>query len=81
MTESLNSNIIFENIVDIKHEVVEDIDDKNVLKWKTAIENLIVSESLFKNSELTLIEIAKKLEINIAIISKNRKPRIWCKFQ
>ena len=70
LTESLNSNIIFENIVDIKHEVVEDIDDKNLLKWKTAIENLIVSESLFKNSELTLIEIAKKLEINIAIISK-----------
>ena len=70
LTESLNSNIIFENIVDIKHEVVEDIDDKNVLKWKTAIENLIVSESLFKNSELTLIEIAKKLKTNIAIISK-----------
>ena len=68
LTESLNSNIIFENIVDIKHEVAEDIDDKNVLKWKTAIENLIVSESLFKNSELTLIEIAKKLETNIAII-------------
>ena len=40
------------------------------MKWKTAIENLIVSESLFKNSELTLVEIAKKLKTNIAIISK-----------
>ena len=81
LTESLNSNIIFENIVDIKHEAVEGIDDKNVLKWKTAIENLIVSESLYKNSELTLIEIAKKLETNIAIISKTVNQEFGCKFQ
>lgn len=71
LTENLSSNIIFENIVDIKHEVVEEIDNSTILKWKTAIEDLIVSESLFKNPELTLVEIAKKLETNVAIISKS----------
>jgi AraC-like DNA-binding protein len=38
--------------------------------WKTKIENLILTERLFQNPELSLTEIAKKLESNSNIISR-----------
>lgn len=70
LTESKTADIIFENIVDIQHEVIDDIEDENLIKWKSAIVHLIVSESLFKNPELTLIDLAKKLNTNVAVVSK-----------
>lgn len=70
LTENTTSSIIFDNVIDIKHEVVGDIEDENLYRWKNAIEDLIVSESLYKNSELSLIDIAKKLQTNVAVISK-----------
>lgn len=70
LTENTTSDIIFDNIIDIQHEVVDDIEAESLQKNKIAIENLIVSESLYKNPELTLVEIAKKLKTNVAVVSK-----------
>lgn len=70
LTERKTETVDFENIIDINHEVVEDLPNSHLEKWKTNIENLIDSESLFKNPELTLVEVAKKLNSNVALISK-----------
>jgi AraC-like DNA-binding protein len=48
-----------------KQEISPEID-----AWKSKIEVLILSEKLYQNSELSLTEIAKKLESNSNVISR-----------
>ena len=60
--EQINININFE---DSKTVISEE-----TLKWKNAIENLLSVHEIYKNPELTLTDVAKKLETNVVIISK-----------
>jgi AraC-like DNA-binding protein len=39
-------------------------------EWKNAIENLILQENLYQDAELSLPQLAKKLHINIALLSR-----------
>jgi AraC-like DNA-binding protein len=59
-----------ENVIDIDYE---DYSEKKLVEieaWKLQIENLILSEKLYQNPELSLTEVAKKLKTNTSIISK-----------
>jgi AraC-like DNA-binding protein len=63
---SIHENNIFEiNHEDLKFEISPEID-----VWKSKIETLIQTEKLFQNPELSLTEIAKKLDSNSNIISR-----------
>jgi AraC-like DNA-binding protein len=59
-----------ETIIDIEDEVFEQSNSLEIDYWKTKIETLIQEEKLFENPELTLTDIAKKLETNASVISK-----------
>ena len=59
-----------ENIIDIEHETFEPKKSPEIQAWKTKIETLIFNEKLYQNPELSLAEIAKKLESNSSVISK-----------
>ena len=60
-----NDNLIDIKNNDLKSEIFQEID-----AWKSKIETLIQSEKLYQNPELSLTEIAKKLESNSNIISR-----------
>ena len=70
LTEKNTPSIVYENIVDIHKTVIDDIETENLLHWKSAIEQLIKKESIYKNPEITLPDLAKKLKTNIAVVSK-----------
>ncbi|MGL2963130.1 helix-turn-helix domain-containing protein [Flavobacterium sp. RSB2_4_14] len=57
-------------IIDIEHEVFEENHSAEIELWKTKIETVINEEKLFQNPELTLTDVAKKLQTNAAVISK-----------
>ncbi|QBN19074.1 helix-turn-helix domain-containing protein [Flavobacterium nackdongense] len=59
-----------ESIIDIEHEVFEETNSPEITYWKSKIEIAIQGEKLFENPELTLTDVAKKLETNAAVISK-----------
>jgi AraC-like DNA-binding protein len=59
-----------ENIIDIQHEVFEEIISPEMENWKSKIETIIQKEKLFENPELSLTDVAKKLETNASVISK-----------
>ena len=59
-----------ENTIDIEHETFQEKNSPEIGLWKTKIEALIQSEKLYQNPELSLTEIAKKLESNSSVISK-----------
>jgi AraC-like DNA-binding protein len=59
-----------ENIIDIEHEVFEETNSLETNYWKSKIETLIQEEKLFENPELTLTDLAKRLETNASVISK-----------
>jgi AraC-like DNA-binding protein len=61
----------FENSIDIDHEEIEENKSLDIELWKQRIEALIQSEKLYQNPELTLTEVAKKLQTNTSIISKS----------
>jgi AraC-like DNA-binding protein len=63
--QETNNNVINIQKNDLKPEISPEID-----AWKTKIETLIQAEKLYQNPELSLTEIAKKLESNSAIISR-----------
>ena len=66
----LSSNeISTDNTIDIAYEFENEISEE-VAQWKVKVEELIEKESLYKNPELTLSEVAKSLETNTSIISK-----------
>ena len=71
LTDNIAEPTIIENIIDIDHVAIDDIDDQALLYWKTLINNMIVNENLYKNPELSLPEIAKKLQTTIALVSKS----------
>jgi YesN/AraC family two-component response regulator len=59
-----------EIIIDIEHQTFESQTSPEIEKWKAKIETLIAEEQLYQNPELTLTDLAKKLETNAAVISK-----------
>lgn len=71
LLEKNDSNIIIEEaVIDIKHETFEENHSAEIELWKTKIETLIVTQKLYQNSELTLSDVAKKLDTNASVISK-----------
>jgi AraC-like DNA-binding protein len=64
-----NQNTI-DTIIDIHHEEFKIEVSPEINYWKTKIETIIQSEKLYQNPELSLTEIAKKLDSNSSIISK-----------
>ena len=58
------------NVIDIEHEEFKTEISPEINAWKTKIETLIQSQKLYQNSELSLSDIAKKLESNSNIISR-----------
>jgi AraC-like DNA-binding protein len=59
-----------ENSIDIQYETVEDSNSPEIEHWKKKIETLIQDEKWYQNSELTLLDLAKKLGTNVSVISK-----------
>lgn len=57
-------------IIDIEHEVFEEQTSPEIESWKTKIETVITEQNLYQNPELTLTDLAKKLDTNAAVISK-----------
>lgn len=57
-------------VIDIEHEVFEAQTSVEIENWKAKIESVIKSQALYQNQELTLTDVAKKLDTNAAIISK-----------
>ncbi|MDG2433820.1 helix-turn-helix transcriptional regulator [Flavobacterium sp.] len=68
---SENKNAIEEEfVIDIDFETVSENNLLNIEEWKSRVQTLIYEHSMFINSELTLTDVAKKLNTNAAIISK-----------
>lgn len=59
-----------ETVIDIEHETFEEVNAPEIQHWKSKIETLIQEEKLYQNPELTLTDLAKKLETNASVISK-----------
>lgn len=57
-------------VIDIEHEVFEAQTSPEIESWKTKIEMLMEGQKLYQNPELTLTDVAKKLDTNAAVISK-----------
>ena len=70
--------LVFDDKSAIENDATIDIDfetitEKHVVEidlWKSKIQTLVQEHSLFINSELTLADVAKKLDTNVSIISK-----------
>ena len=58
------------DVIDIDHQDLKTEISPEINVWKTKIETLIQTEKLYQNPELSLTEIAKKLESNSNIISR-----------
>jgi AraC-like DNA-binding protein len=68
---SQNKNTIEEEfIIDIDFETIPENNLFEIDLWKSRVQNLIQEDSMFINSELTLLDVARKLNTNVAIISK-----------
>ena len=65
-----NSAIEEESVIDIDYETFSETNSNEIDLWKSKIQTLIQYESLYNNPELTLSDIAKKLDTNVSIISK-----------
>jgi AraC-like DNA-binding protein len=59
-----------ETIINIQHETFKETISPEIEHWKSKIETLIQEQKLYQNPELTLTDLAKKLETNASIISK-----------
>ncbi len=66
----VNNTENVESVIDIEYETFEETNSSEIELWKTKIENLIQTEKLYQNPELTLTDLAKKLETNVSVISK-----------
>lgn len=64
------TNVCEEAVIDIEHETFEEKNATEIALWKSKIEMVIQSEKLYQNPELTLNDLAKRLETNASIISK-----------
>ncbi|MFV8363192.1 helix-turn-helix domain-containing protein [Flavobacterium sp. ZT3P35] len=65
-----NSTNDLETSIDIQYETFEKAVSSETELWKSKIETLIQEEKLYQNPELTLTDLAKKLETNASVISK-----------
>jgi AraC-like DNA-binding protein len=65
-----NSLLQYTTTIDINHEVFEEKTSPEITLWKQKIDQLIQSEKLYQNPELSLSEISKKLQSNASVISK-----------
>lgn len=65
-----NTSDEVESVIDIAHETFEETNSPEIALWKSKIETLIQGEKLYQNPELTLTDLAKKLETNASVISK-----------
>ena len=63
-------NQFIEEIIDVEHELFEENSSPEINIWKQKIEKLLLENKLYQNPELTLNDIARKLETNAAIISR-----------
>lgn len=70
MLLSENKNQFTEEIIDVEHELFEENSSAELTIWKQKIEILLLENKLYQNPELTLNDIARKLETNAAIISR-----------
>ncbi len=59
-----------ENTIDIEHELSEVVVSPEIENWKNQIESILLAEKLYQNPELTLTDLAKRLNTNTAVISK-----------
>ncbi|WP_284651441.1 helix-turn-helix domain-containing protein [Flavobacterium terrisoli] len=66
----VQSNKSEEVIIDIEQETFLKQESPETSIWKNKIATLIAEEKLYQNPELTLTDLAKKLETNASIISK-----------
>jgi len=69
LSENLNCTIE-ESTIDIDFETFSENNSAEIELWKSKIETLIEEDTLYKNPELTLSEVAKKLETNVSVISR-----------
>lgn len=69
LDESPNS-VSEEAIIDIEHSYLETTISPEIEQWKVKIESLIREEKLYQNPELNITDVAKKLQTNVAVISK-----------
>ena len=58
------------NVIDIDYENIEDNKWDDLDIWKQQIETLITGEKLYQNPELSLTEVARKLQTNTSVVSK-----------
>lgn len=58
------------NTIEIDYENVEDESNENLNKWKERIKELIEEKHLYKNPELTIVDLSKELDTNVSVISK-----------
>ena len=65
-----NTSDEVESVIDIAHETFEETNSPEIALWKSKIETIIQEEQLYQNPELTLTDLAKKLETNASVISK-----------
>jgi YesN/AraC family two-component response regulator len=61
---------IAEATIDIDYEMAPIQASAEMERWKTDIETLISTEKLYQNQTLNITEVAKKLDTNVAVISK-----------
>ncbi len=60
-----------ETCIDIEQETFTEQESPETILWKNKIERLIQNEKLYQNPELTLTDLAKKLDTNATLISKS----------
>jgi len=70
LTDNSTSDKKEEAVIDIEHELVVPETSPEIEGWKSKIEDVLLTEKLYQNPELTLTDIAKKLNTNAAVISK-----------
>lgn len=70
LTDNSTSDKKEEAVIDIEHELIEPETSPEIEVWKSKIEDVLLTEKLYQNPELTLTDIAKKLNTNAAVISK-----------
>ncbi len=56
--------------IDVDYEIAEEKNSPEIDEWKNKILELIKTEKLYENPELTLTDVSKKLKTNISIVSK-----------
>ena len=70
LTDNNSTLLNVDNIVEFDYDEVDKVNPDDLHFWKTAIENLMQTDSIYKNPEVSLPDLAKKLKTNVAVVSK-----------